>query len=230
VLTRKLIPIEAVRLLGILVSFSIVIGLCSYSGSAFGFKPSNSEPNANPSTPNAGPSTDAQKSQLTSNSSSSALFDKSPSGSVLSSLKMETYNNQDLGLNLQYPANWKVKELKNGVQIIKQEKANYLELRDHGTATKDLKEYVQDHISSRSESRTDFKIQSTSDKERLGTVPAHMIIYTFSGSGDRQMEKVLRYWLIVNGKEYTVAYISNIDLYESNLPAAKAVISSIHFR
>jgi len=58
VLTRNLTPIATVGILGILVSFSIVIVLCSYPNSAFGFKSSNPEPNSNPSNPepNSNPS------------------------------------------------------------------------------------------------------------------------------------------------------------------------------
>jgi len=191
-----------------LVSLCVVIAACS--DSSLGFKPSNPDTNSpQPSISDSTPST-------------------SPSTPNLS-LKLKLYENDDLGISLKYPSDWTIKKLKEGVQFVNQKDANYVELRDHGTATKDLKKYVSDDISSRNKSRTDFKIQNISETKIAG-VPSYEVIYTFSGSGDQQIEKVLRYYYIVNNKEYTIAYISNIDSYQSYLPAAKAIINSIDFK
>lgn len=142
---------------------------------------------------------------------------------------MKSYKNDDLGINLKYPSDWTIRKLKDGVQFVSQKDTNYVELRDQGTATKDLETSVYDHISSRNNSRTDFKIQNISETKIAG-VPSYEVIYTFSGSGDQQIEKVLRYWYIANDNEYTIAYISNIDSYQFNLPIAKAIINSIEFK
>jgi len=205
-----------------LVSLCIVIAACS--DSSLGFKPSN--PDTNPSTPSTSPSTpNFSKNESASVSDNFAGFN-SP---TLSSLKLKSYKNADLGISLKYPSDWTIKKLKEGVQFVKQKDANYVELRDHGTATKELKESVYDHISSRNDSRTDFRIQNISETKIAG-VPSYEVIYTFSGSGDQQIEKVLRYWFIVNNKVYTIAYISNIDSYQSYLSTTKAIINSIDFK
>ena len=191
-----------------LVSLCVVIAACS--DSSLGFKPSN-------------PDTNSQQPSISDSTPST-----SPSTPNLS-LKLKSYENDDLGISLKYPSDWTIKKLKEGVQFVNQKDANYVELRDHGTATKDLKESVYDHISSRNDSRTDFKIQNISETKIAG-VPSYEVIYTFSGGGDQQIEKVLRYYYIVNNKEYTIAYISNIDSYQSYLPAAKSIINSIDFK
>ena len=191
-----------------LVSLCVVIAACS--DSSLGFKPSN--PDTNPPQPSISESTPST----------------SPSTPNLS-LKLKSYENDDLGISLKYPSDWTIKKLKEGVQFVNQKDANYVELRDHGTATKDLKESVYDHISSRNNSRNDFKIQNISET-KIAEVTSYEVIYTFSGSGDQQIEKVLRYYYIVNNKEYTIAYISNIDSYQSYLPTAKAIINSIDFK
>ena len=212
-----------------LVSLCVVIAACS--DSSLGFKPSNPDtnppqPSISESTPSTSPSTpNLGKNESSSVSDNFAGFN-SP---TLSSLKLKSYENDDLGISLKYPSDWTIKKLKEGVQFVNQKDANYVELRDHGTATKDLKKSVYDHISSRNDSRTDFKIQNISETKIAG-VPSYEVIYTFSGSGDEQIEKVLRYYYIVNNKEYTIAYISNIDSYQSYLPTAKAIINSIDFK
>jgi ribosomal protein L20A (L18A) len=191
-----------------LVSLCVVIAACSHS--SLGFKPSN--PDTNPPQP--------------------SISESTPSTSLSTpnlSLKLKSYENDDLGISLKYPSDWTIKKLKEGVQFVNQKDANYVELRDQGTATKDLKESVYDHISSRNNSRTDFKIQNISET-KIADVPSYEVIYTFSGSGDQQIEKVLRYYYIVNNKEYTIAYISNIDSYQTYLPTAKAIINSIGFK
>lgn len=212
-----------------LVSLCVVIAACS--DSSLGFKPSNPDTNPpQPSISESTPSTSPATPNLGKNESSSVSDNFAGFNSTtLSSLKLKSYENDDLGISLKYPSDWTIKKLKKGVQFVNQKDANYVELRDHGMATKDLKKSVYDHISSRNDSRTDFKIQNISETKIAG-VPSYEVIYTFSGSGDEQIEKVLRYYYIVNNKEYTIAYISNIDRYQSYLPTAKAIINSIDFK
>jgi len=142
--------------------------------------------------------------------------------------------NIKLGISLKHPTDWKLVNLKNGIQLVKENNGVYVEIRKHDleSSNTELKQYVDDDINDRSSSRKDFKL--TYEKpSTIGNLPAYEALYTFLKTQNQKdysvggpTNKVLRTWVYSQGNVYTVAYVSEDDKYELYLPTAQKIINS----
>ena len=161
-------------------------------------------------------------------------FDLEPNESS----EAESYSDSSLGITLKHPIDWKLGNLKNGIQLIKENNAVYVEIRKHSLESVggQLKQYVGDYIKDRSTSRTDFKLLNVTETTISGNLPAYKAIYTFlktenqkdfTSGGDTN--KILRIWTVAHDNAYLIAFVSDEDKYDSYLPSAEKIIDSIEF-
>ena len=124
------------------------------------------------------------------------------------------YSNSVLGIALQYPADWNIVSVKNGIQFVKEKDTSYVEIRVHEIKNDkiDLKQYVEDNIADRKKSREGFKlIDDVSQTTVAGNLEAYKATYSFSKSEDSakgDTQKISRLWTLLGDKLYTLAYVS----------------------
>ena len=86
------------------------------------------------------------------------------------------YSNPSLGVTLQYPLDWSIGSVKDGVQIIKEKGVTFVDIRLNNlkSSVSDLKQYVDDDIADRKKSRSGFKIIDNSHRPRFQEVCLHI--------------------------------------------------------
>ncbi len=150
----------------------------------------------------------------------------------------QSYNNDKLGITLEHPVDWKITDLKNGIQVIKKENMIYVEVRKHNLDSigAPLKQYVSDYIEERSSIREDFKLLNITETTISGNLPAYKSIYTFLKTENQKdfttggtTNKILRIWTFAQDNAYLFAYVSDEDNYDLHLPIAEKIIASIEF-
>jgi PsbP-like protein len=156
--------------------------------------------------------------------------------STSQSNEAQSYSNSKLGISLKHPTDWKVANLKNGIQFIKEKNGVYVEIRKHNLESPDvqLKQYVGDDIKDRSSSRQDLKLLNITNTTISGNLPAYKTEYTFLKTENQKdftingtTNKILRFWTFANGNAYTVAYVSERQDYDLNLPIALEIIDTL---
>ena len=154
------------------------------------------------------------------------------------SSEAQSYNNNKLGITLEHPVDWKITDLKNGIQVIKKENMIYVEVRKHNLESKGvpLKQYVGDYIKERSSIREDFKLLNITETTISGNLPAYKAIYTFLKTENQKdfttggaTNKILRMWTFAQDNAYLFAYVADEENYDSYLPIAEKIIASIEF-
>ena len=152
---------------------------------------------------------------------------------VDTALNFQHYSNPSLGITLQYPLDWSIGNVKNGIQIIAEKDITYMEIRIHDvkSSLKDLEQYVRDDMADRKNSRSGLKIIDDLSQTTISeNMPAYKITYSFlktEDPGKGETQKILRYWTLQPGKSYTVVYVANSNTFEKYMPVAEAIISSI---
>jgi len=169
------------------------------------------------------------------NSSSTHTFSPSPSPVQPVTQRLEQYNSSSLGFSLQLPSDWKAVKLKNGIQFMKEKNLTFLELRadDLKSPSPNLKQYVDEYIAKRVKSRQDFKLIANISQDTFsGSIPAYKATYTFLKTeepGKGTTEKILRFWLFLGQRSYSIAYVSSADTFEQHLATAQQIIHSLKF-
>ena len=144
------------------------------------------------------------------------------------------YSNSALGIALQYPADWNIVSVKNGIQFVKEKDTSYVEIRVHEVKSDkiDLKQYAEDNIADRKKSREGFKlIDDVSQTTIAGNLEAYKATYTFSKSEDSakgDTQKISRLWTLLGDKLYTLAYVSPPDTFDIHISAADGILNSMH--
>src|SRR4029078_6680975 len=184
---------------------------------------------------------DENKEPDNTNRNIDPFFNKQEQQSPLDSEDAESnqrlyYSNNKLGITLEYPADWKVGSLKNGIQVIKEENGVYVEIRKHNLESpdEDLKQYAGDDIKDRSSSREDFKLLNITKATISGDLPAYKALYTFLKTENQKdftnegaTNKVLRIWTFAEDNAYHVAYVAYDEKYDLYLPIAEKIIDSL---
>jgi endonuclease YncB( thermonuclease family) len=160
-----------------------------------------------------------------------------PFGSESSeSNEAQSYSNSKLGISLKHPTDWKVANLKNGIQLIKEKNGVYVEIRKHNLESPDvqLKQYVGDDIKDRSSSREDFKLLNITKTTISGNLPAYKALYTFLKTENEKdftiegtTNKILRIWTFAEKNSYHVAFVADKDKYDLYLPIAEKIIDTL---
>jgi hypothetical protein len=149
--------------------------------------------------------------------------------------RLEPYNNSKVGVSIEHPADWKVVNLKNGFQVVKEDDVVYVEIRRDNLdfSNTNLKQYVDDDIKDRSSSREQFEILNKTQSTISGNLPAYKALYTFlktknqkDFSAEGKTDKILRIWTFSEGNAYKIAYVSEEDKYDQYLPTAEKIIKS----
>ena len=152
------------------------------------------------------------------------------------SSESEYYSNSKFGISLEHPVDWKVGDLKNGMQFIKETNGVYVEIRRHNLDSPDaqLKEYVTDYIKDRSTSREDFKLLNITETTISENLPAYKAIYTFLKTDNQKdftsggaTNKILRLWTFTQDNAYLVAFVADKDKYDFYLPIAEEIIDTL---
>jgi hypothetical protein len=175
---------------------------------------------------------DQDSSSLSKKQERQAPFDSESSESN----EAQSYTNSKLGISLKHPTDWKVGNLKNGIQLIKEENGVYVEIRKHNLESPDvqLKQYVGDDIKDRSPSREDFKLLNITKTTISGNLPAYKALYTFLKTENEKdftiegtTNKILRIWTFAQKNAYHVAYVADKEKYDLYLPMAEKIIDSL---
>ena len=152
------------------------------------------------------------------------------------STETQSYSNSKLGISLKHPTDWKVGNLKNGIQFIKEENGVYVEIRKHnlGLSQVELKQYVGDDIKDRSSSREDLKLLNITKTKISGNLPAYKAIYTFVKTENQKdfaaegtINKISRTYTFAQNNAYLVAYVADEDNYGLYLPIAEKIIDTL---
>jgi Staphylococcal nuclease homologue/Excalibur calcium-binding domain len=175
---------------------------------------------------------DQDSSSLSQKQEQQVPFDSESSESN----EAQSYSNSKLGISLKHPTDWKVANLKNGIQLIKEKNGLYVEIRKHNLESPDvqLKQYVGDDIKDRSSSREDFKLLNITQTTISGNLPAYKAIYTFLKTQNQKdftteesTNKISRTWTFADGNAYLVAYVADEDTYGLYLPVAEKIIDTL---
>jgi hypothetical protein len=148
----------------------------------------------------------------------------------------QSYGYKNLGVTLKHPRDWKVVNLKNGIQLVKEKNRVYLEIRGSNSqpSNKSLKQFVNDDIKERFSSRKDFRLLNLSQTIISGNLPAYKTVYVFLKTQNQKVftnedtsKKVLRITTFANDNAYIVKYVSDKNKYDSYLPIAQKIIDSL---
>ena len=154
------------------------------------------------------------------------------------SSEAQSYSNSKLGISVKHPIDWKTTDLKNGIQLIKEENSIYVEVRKHDldSIVVPLKQYVGDYIKERSSIREDFNLLNITETTISENHPAYKAIYTFLKTENQKdfttggtTNKILRIWTFAQNNVYLFAYVADEDNFDSYLPIAEKIIASIEF-
>jgi micrococcal nuclease len=176
-------------------------------------------------------------SNQNSDSLSKKLEHQTPFDSESSeSNEAQSYSNSKLGISLKHPTDWKVGNLKNGIQLIKEKNGVYVEIRKHNLDSSDvqLKQYAGDDIKDRSSSREDFKLLNITKTTISGNLPAYKALYTFLKTENEKdftiegtTNRILRMWTFAENNAYHVAFVADNDKYDVYLPIAEKIIDTL---
>ena len=152
------------------------------------------------------------------------------------STETQSHSNSKLGITLEHPTDWKVGNLKNGIQLIKEKNGVYVEIRKHNLESEDvqLKQYVGDDIKDRSSSREDFKLLNITKTTISGNLPAYKALYTFLKTENEKdfttegaTNRILRMWTFAENNAYHVAFVADDDKFDLYLPVAEKIIDTL---
>lgn len=139
------------------------------------------------------------------------------------------YTSQELGISLQYPSEWTQNKIKEGIQFVKSKDEVYFEIRlNHLDENLNLEQYKDEYITDRMNSRSNFNLLKMESYTISDNIPAVKALYTFSNieNPDKTI-KVLRVLSVVGNNAYAIAYVSNPNEYQTDLPLAEEIIRSI---
>jgi hypothetical protein len=139
------------------------------------------------------------------------------------------YNNPNLGVSIQYPSDWQLKERSNDkLNFIKQEGIAAVDLNVENLEQPDttLSEYSNTRINELRSQRPDFQLIGFEPITISNDKPAQRVVYTFEREEDGKTNKVMRIWTINEGKLYTLAYIAESNQYDRYLPSFQRMIDS----
>jgi eukaryotic-like serine/threonine-protein kinase len=149
-----------------------------------------------------------------------------------------TYTNYAYGINIMYPADWKIGEhpyanvfvvdfmsiLKNNSAIFPATITLSVESLKHNTT---LNAFTIATLDKAKQSLPDFKLIESNDTALAGN-PAYRIVYTFTSS-DPSVQlhfQSMNVWTIKNSKIYTISYTGAISQYVSYFPILKNMMNS----
>jgi hypothetical protein len=159
--------------------------------------------------------------------------------SINATSTLEPYNNSKVGVSIEHPTDWKVVNIKNGFQIVKEDDVVYVEIRRNNldSSNANLEQYVDDDIKDRSSSREQFELLKKTQSTISGNLPAYKALYTFlktknqkDFSAQGKTDKILRIWTFSEGSAYKIAYVSEEDKYDQYLPTAEKIIKSFKIK
>jgi micrococcal nuclease len=148
----------------------------------------------------------------------------------------QSYSNSKLGISLEHPDDWKIGNLKNGIQLIKEKNGIYVEIRKHNLESQDvqLKQYAADDIKDRSSSREDFKLLNITKTTIAGNLPAYKALYTFLKTDNQKdfttegtTNKILRIWTFAEDNAYHIAFVADNNNYGLYLPIAEKIFDTL---
>jgi hypothetical protein len=150
----------------------------------------------------------------------------------------ESYSDSKIGVSIEHPVDWKVTKLKNGFQLVKEKNMVYVEIRKHDdeSSNTDLQQYVDDYIKERSSTREEFKLLNKTSTTISGNLPAYTALYTFLKTENQkdfstqEKNKILRFWTILGGNVYIIAYVSEEGKFDLYLPHAQKIIESFKIK
>jgi eukaryotic-like serine/threonine-protein kinase len=165
-----------------------------------------------------------------------------PQTSIMATTKKEgnflTYTNYAYGINIMYPADWKIGEhpyanvfvvdfmsiLKNNSAIFPATITLSVESLKHNTT---LNAFTIATLDKAKQSLPDFKLIESNDTALAGN-RAHRIVYTFTSS-DPSVQlhfQSMNTWTIKNSKIYTISYTGATSQYVSYFPILKNMVNS----
>ena len=150
----------------------------------------------------------------------------------------ESYSDSKIGVSIEHPVDWEIVKLKNGFQAVKEKNVVYVEIRKHDaeSSNTDLQQYVDDYIKERSSTREEFKLLNKTSPTILGNLPAYTALYTFLKTENQkdfsveEKNKILRFWTILGGNVYIIAYVSEEGKFDLYLPHAQKIIESFKIK
>jgi hypothetical protein len=150
----------------------------------------------------------------------------------------QSYSYNNLGISLEHPPDWQFASLKNGIQLVKEKNAAYVEIRKSNSQPSNttLEQLALNAIQERFSSRKDFQVLNLSKTSISGNLPAYKAVYEFlktpnenPPTNEGTTNKVLRITTFANGIAYIVKYVSEKNKYDLYLPIAEKIIHSLKF-
>lgn len=139
------------------------------------------------------------------------------------------YDSPALGVSIQHPIGWNMEIDDDELDFIQLKDIVNFEVNVDNEAAK-LSDYVNARINFLREERPEFSLIESSPTTISGNIPAHKVLYTFVKDDNDpragEVNKVMRIWAVKDAKLYTVAYISEIDNFDTYLPLADKMVDS----
>lgn len=144
-----------------------------------------------------------------------------------------TYESSNLGIKIQYPNSWK-KDVKNDIVtfyplkivVDSDTQTTKLLISVDNDQKIDLKQYVDQTVSSYREECLDFDLIERNTNITLAGYPAYNLVYTETISDDYIHIKSLEVGTIVGDKAYYIIYEAETENYFDYLPQIQKIIDS----
>jgi serine/threonine protein kinase len=150
------------------------------------------------------------------------------------------YENNNEGIKIKYPGNWKKEEIQNPftgeVAIFLAPKDNdadkfpgkvSIKIEDLSAQNMSLEEYTDSSLEEINKFLKDGKIIK-SIPTKLSNEKAQMVVYTGKDEEDNLI-KYMEVWTVKDKKAYIISYIAESDKYSQLLNSAEAMIKSFDF-
>jgi eukaryotic-like serine/threonine-protein kinase len=156
-----------------------------------------------------------------------------PDIQVLAQEQFLTYENSELGISIQYPANWeKIASMDNFVTFTAPPETDTriypaalgLKVQELPSQNIALQEITKVQMSDLKRSNPGLKVLESTSTSIAGK-PAHKIV--FSAIDNKEVErKAMQVWTVIGNKAFLITYKAEPDKFSSYLPTIERMINS----
>ena len=156
----------------------------------------------------------------------------------------EIYENPTFGITIQYPINSKVTEKNNNIAFTLPQSSSSTVSSSHSyvivtvsdlqSPEMSLDQYTNITLAALGQTRSGFNIVGEKEQQdgiTLSNNPAHALIFTDNSqqsqnTNQQDQRKTMQIWTVSGDKSYNIAYISNTENFDANLPTVQQMIKS----
>jgi hypothetical protein len=149
----------------------------------------------------------------------------------------KTYENSSAGINIQFPALWKVNSTydpddPNIVTRFDGPKNEHVEIAVDflGNTTRTLNQDADNAVTFYQNESKDFKLLELNTDTTLAGRPAYQLVYVSKDPDTNKIFRSMETTTIVGNKAYTFSYIADQGQFSVSLPMIQKIVSSFNIR